>query len=373
MDTMLDTTFDELTDVELPAEAEADYDAEATFETKAGFGAAARQRAARTRASEAGYDAAAAALTADSLRLYLAEIGQTDLLTAAEEIDLAMKIEAGRDADEQLAAADRGELELTRGERRRLMRVAALGRDARETFITANLRLVVAIAKKYQRRGLEYADLIQAGNLGLLRAVEKFDYTLGYKFSTYATWWIRQSISRTIDDQARAIRVPVHMLDAISKVRRAESAIFDEQGRTATPEQIADRLGMTPERVRAIQKAAEEPAVQAMASLDVPVGEDGDAQIGDLVEDTRSVAPEVAVDAALMQEEVGIALGSLAARERQVLELRFGMADGREHTLEEIGREFGVSRERIRQIEDQALKKLRHPSRTARLAGFGES
>ena len=306
-------------------------------------------------------------LTGDPVRMYLKEIGKVDLLTASEEVDLAMKIEAGLKATEELERAEEEGVELTRRERRRLTRVEQVGLDAKDQLIEANLRLVVSIAKRYVGRGMLFLDLIQEGNLGLIRAVEKFDYTKGFKFSTYATWWIRQAITRAIADQARTIRIPVHMVETINKLVRIQRQLLQELGREPTPEEIGEQMDMTAERVREIQKINREPV-----SLETPIGEEEDSQLGDFIEDHEAVRPDDAAGFSMLQEQLQMVLDGLAERERKVIELRFGLKDGHPRTLEEVGREFGVTRERIRQIESKTLAKLRHPSRSSKLKDYLE-
>lgn len=306
-------------------------------------------------------------LTGDPVRMYLKEIGRVQLLTGPQEIDLAMKIEAGVDAAAQLDAAEEQGIELDRREKRRLSRIEAVGIDAKQQLIEANLRLVVSIAKRYVGRGMLFLDLIQEGNLGLIRAVEKFDYKKGFKFSTYATWWIRQAITRAIADQARTIRIPVHMVETINKLVRVQRQLLQELGHEPSAEEIAERMDMTPERVLEIQKISQEPV-----SLETPIGEEEDSQLGDFIEDDAAVAPPDAASYILMREKLNEVLDELAERERKVISLRFGLEDGHPHTLEEVGREFGVTRERIRQIESKTLAKLRHPSRSSSLKGFLE-
>ena len=306
-----------------------------------------------------------AKMTQDPVRMYLKEIGKVELLTAAEEVDLAMKIEAGTEAMDKLEAFDAGEIELTRAERRRLSRVEQVGLEAKQALISANLRLVVSIAKRYVGRGMLFLDLIQEGNLGLIRAVEKFDYTKGFKFSTYATWWIRQAITRAIADQARTIRIPVHMVETINKLVRVQRQLLQELGREPTPEEIGEEMGMSAERVREIQKISQEPV-----SLETPIGEEEDSQLGDFLEDTSAVAPPEAASDSMLREQLDQVLDGLADRERKVIKFRFGLEDGHPRTLEEVGREFGVTRERIRQIESKTLVKLRHPSRSGKLKDY---
>ena len=306
-------------------------------------------------------------LTGDPVRMYLKEIGKVPLLTAAEEIDLAMKIEAGVEAGNQLEEAEDKGVELDRRERRRLSRIEQVGLDAKQQLIEANLRLVVSIAKRYVGRGMLFLDLIQEGNLGLIRAVEKFDYTKGFKFSTYATWWIRQAITRAIADQARTIRIPVHMVETINKLVRIQRQLLQSLGREPTPEEIAKEMDLTPERVREIQKISQEPV-----SLETPIGEEEDSQLGDFIEDDSAVVPPDAASFSMLQEQLSKVLDGLAERERKVISLRFGLEDGHPRTLEEVGREFGVTRERIRQIESKTLAKLRHPSRSSKLKDYLE-
>ncbi|MDO4796656.1 MAG: RNA polymerase sigma factor RpoD [Coriobacteriales bacterium] len=323
-----------------------------------------RSSRARTRRTDA---TTTIMLTGDPVRMYLKEIGKVDLLTAAEEVDLAMKIEAGTEAAERLEAQEAGEVELTRAEMRRLMRIEQVGLEAKQALISANLRLVVSIAKRYVGRGMLFLDLIQEGNLGLIRAVEKFDYTKGFKFSTYATWWIRQAITRAIADQARTIRIPVHMVETINKLVRVQRQLLQDLGRDPTPEEIGEEMGMTADRVREIQKISQEPV-----SLETPIGEEEDSQLGDFIEDSTAVAPPEAASDSMLREQLEQVLDGLADRERKVIKFRFGLEDGHPRTLEEVGREFGVTRERIRQIESKTLVKLRHPSRSGKLKDYME-
>jgi RNA polymerase primary sigma factor len=293
------------------------------------------------------------AATSDLVRIYLREIGRVPLLTAEDEVELAKSIEAGLFAEEKLCCgavvpgAIGGDLELLAGE----------GARAKQRLIEANLRLVVSIAKRYIGRGLVFLDLIQEGNLGLIRAVEKFDYTRGYKFSTYATWWIRQAITRAIADQARTIRVPVHMVETINKLARVQRQLHQELGREATTDEIAAEMGLEPERVAEIQRIAQEPV-----SLQSPIGEE-ESDLGDFIEDADAVVPIEAAAFIMLQDQLERVLDQLAEREQRIIQLRFGLTDGHPRTLEEVGREFGVTRERIRQIESKTLAKLRHPSR----------
>jgi RNA polymerase primary sigma factor len=326
---------------------------------------ASKKRSSRARARRT--DASTVMLTGDPVRMYLKEIGKVDLLTASEEVHLAMKIEAGTEATQKLEAAENGDIELTRADQRRLMRIEQVGLEAKQALISANLRLVVSIAKRYVGRGMLFLDLIQEGNLGLIRAVEKFDYTKGFKFSTYATWWIRQAITRAIADQARTIRIPVHMVETINKLVRVQRQLLQDLGRDPTPEEIGAEMGMSADRVREIQKISQEPV-----SLETPIGEEEDSQLGDFIEDSTAVAPPEAASESMLREQLDQVLDGLADRERKVIKFRFGLEDGHPRTLEEVGREFGVTRERIRQIESKTLVKLRHPSRSGRLKDYME-
>ena len=310
---------------------------------------------------------ALAPLTGDPVRMYLKEIGKVPLLTAAQEVDLAMKIEAGLEATARMEEAVAAGTKIDRAENRRLRRMEAVGLEAKQQLVEANLRLVVSIAKRYVGRGMLFLDLIQEGNLGLIRAVEKFDYTKGYKFSTYATWWIRQAITRAIADQARTIRIPVHMVETINKLIRVQRQLLQELGREPTPEEIGDKMEMTAERVREILKISQEPV-----SLETPIGEEEDSQLGDFIEDGEAVVPPEAASFSMLQGQLSKVLDGLSERERKVIELRFGLQDGHPRTLEEVGREFGVTRERIRQIESKTLCKLRHPSRSGKLKDYLE-
>ncbi|OFK24621.1 RNA polymerase subunit sigma-70 [Olsenella sp. HMSC062G07] len=323
------------------------------------------KRSSRARARRT--DSSTVMLTGDPVRMYLKEIGKVDLLTASEEVHLAMKIEAGTEASAKLEAAEDGEIELTRAEQRRLMRIEQVGLEAKQALISANLRLTVSIAKRYVGRGMLFLDLIQEGNLGLIRAVEKFDYTKGFKFSTYATWWIRQAITRAIADQARTIRIPVHMVETINKLVRVQRQLMQDLGRDPTSEEIGAEMGISADRVREIQKISQEPV-----SLETPIGEEEDSQLGDFIEDSMAVVPAEAASDSMLREQLGQVLDGLADRERKVIKFRFGLEDGHPRTLEEVGREFGVTRERIRQIESKTLAKLRHPSRSSKLKDFME-
>ena len=308
-----------------------------------------------------------APLTGDPVRMYLKEIGKVPLLTARQEVDLAMKIEAGLEATAQIEEAEEKGIVLERPAKRRLQRIEQVGLDAKQQLVEANLRLVVSIAKRYVGRGMMFLDLIQEGNLGLIRAVEKFDYGKGFKFSTYATWWIRQAITRAIADQARTIRIPVHMVETINKLIRVQRQLLQELGREPTPDEIGEKMEMTAERVREILKISQEPV-----SLETPIGEEEDSQLGDFIEDSEAVVPPEAASFSMLQEQLSKVLDGLSERERKVIELRFGLTDGHPRTLEEVGREFGVTRERIRQIESKTLCKLRHPSRSSKLRDYLE-
>jgi RNA polymerase primary sigma factor len=305
--------------------------------------------------------------SADPVRVYLKEIGRVPLLTGPEEVMLAKRIEAGSIADERLAeltAAGRIE-ELDLLDRRKLDRTSRDGERAKNDLIQANLRLVVSIAKRYVGRGMHLLDLIQEGNLGLMRAVEKFDYTKGFKFSTYATWWIRQAITRAIADQARTIRIPVHMVESINKVHRIQRQMMQELERDPTIDELAAKVDMTPERVREIMRISQDPL-----SLDSPVGETDDSQLSDFIEDTQADAPAEMAARNMLGKAVVEALSELSDREKEVVRLRFGLDDGQARTLEEVGREFGVTRERIRQIEAKTLAKLRNPNRSQKLRDY---
>ncbi len=302
--------------------------------------------------------------TSDTVRMYLKEIGRVSLLTAEDERDLAKRIEAGKLASETLL----GEVVADDVARRRLKRQMGDGDVARAMLIQANLRLVVSIAKRYVGRGMLLLDLIQEGNLGLMRAVEKFDYTKGFKFSTYATWWIRQAITRAIADQARTIRIPVHMVESMNRVLRVQRQMAQELEREPTTDELAAKTGLTPERVREIQRIAQDPL-----SLDSPVGEEDDSNLADFIQDSGADAPAEVAAKRMLVRAVEEALGELSEREQEVVRLRFGLVDGQARTLEEVGREFGVTRERIRQIEAKTLAKLRHPQRSQKLKEFLDS
>ncbi|GEB49994.1 MULTISPECIES: RNA polymerase sigma factor [Streptomyces] len=304
---------------------------------------------------------AAAGATADPVKDYLKQIGKVPLLNAEQEVELAKRIEAGLFAEDKLAAADKLAPKL----QRELEIIAEDGRRAKNHLLEANLRLVVSLAKRYTGRGMLFLDLIQEGNLGLIRAVEKFDYTKGYKFSTYATWWIRQAITRAMADQARTIRIPVHMVEVINKLARVQRQMLQDLGREPTPEELAKELDMTPEKVVEVQKYGREPI-----SLHTPLGEDGDSEFGDLIEDSEAVVPADAVSFTLLQEQLHSVLDTLSEREAGVVSMRFGLTDGQPKTLDEIGKVYGVTRERIRQIESKTMSKLRHPSRSQVLRDY---
>ena len=302
----------------------------------------------------------------DPVRMYLKEIGKVNLLTPDEEVQLAQDMGAGDAAKEQLAELEEDDsITLFDKELKELRRLVKRGEAAKQRLAEANLRLVVSIAKRYVGRGMLFLDLIQEGNLGLIKAVEKFDYTKGYKFSTYATWWIRQAITRAIADQARTIRIPVHMVETINKVIRVSRQLLQELGHDPTPEEIAEEMSMPVDKVREILKIAQEPV-----SLETPIGEEEDSHLGDFIPDEDASEPSEAASFTLLKEQLVDVLGTLTPREEKVLKLRFGIEDGRTRTLEEVGKEFNVTRERIRQIEAKALRKLRHPSRSKKLKDF---
>ncbi|MFJ1748564.1 RNA polymerase sigma factor [Streptomyces sp. NPDC088116] len=304
---------------------------------------------------------AVAGATADPVKDYLKQIGKVPLLNAEQEVELAKRIEAGLFAEDKLSNSDKLAPKL----KRELEIIAEDGRRAKNHLLEANLRLVVSLAKRYTGRGMLFLDLIQEGNLGLIRAVEKFDYTKGYKFSTYATWWIRQAITRAMADQARTIRIPVHMVEVINKLARVQRQMLQDLGREPTPEELAKELDMTPEKVIEVQKYGREPI-----SLHTPLGEDGDSEFGDLIEDSEAVVPADAVSFTLLQEQLHSVLDTLSEREAGVVSMRFGLTDGQPKTLDEIGKVYGVTRERIRQIESKTMSKLRHPSRSQVLRDY---
>ena len=303
--------------------------------------------------------------TDDPVRMYLKEIGKVNLLTPEEEVELAQAMTAGAAAQEQMDELKQSGEEIPEEVRIELEKTIKKGEKARQRLAEANLRLVVSIAKRYVGRGMQFLDLIQEGNLGLIKAVEKFDYVKGFKFSTYATWWIRQAITRAIADQARTIRIPVHMVETINKVIRVSRQLLQELGHDPTPEETAEEMNMPAERVREILKIAQEPV-----SLETPIGEEEDSHLGDFIPDEDASEPAEAASFTLLKEQLIEVLSTLTPREEKVLKLRFGIEDGRTRTLEEVGKEFNVTRERIRQIEAKALRKLRHPSRSKKLKDF---
>jgi RNA polymerase primary sigma factor len=311
------------------------------------------------------YSSAITGATADPVKDYLKQIGKVALLNAAEEVELAMRIEAGLFAEDKLSHMNDVEKKSQLG--RELTWVAKDGARAKSHLLGANLRLVVSLAKRYTGRGMQFLDLIQEGNLGLIRAVEKFDYTKGFKFSTYATWWIRQAITRAMADQARTIRIPVHMVEVINKLARVQRQMLQDLGREPTPEELSRELDMTPEKVIEVQKYGREPI-----SLHTPLGEDGDSEFGDLIEDSEAIVPADAVSFTLLQEQLHAVLDTLSEREAGVVSMRFGLTDGMPKTLDQIGDTFGVTRERIRQIESKTMAKLRHPSRSQSLRDYLE-
>ncbi len=302
-----------------------------------------------------------AGATADPVKDYLKQIGKVPLLNAEQEVELAKRIEAGLFSEEKLNSGEKFDRKLQRD----LEWIAEDGRRAKNHLLEANLRLVVSLAKRYTGRGMLFLDLIQEGNLGLIRAVEKFDYTKGYKFSTYATWWIRQAITRAMADQARTIRIPVHMVEVINKLARVQRQMLQDLGREPTPEELAKELDMTPEKVIEVQKYGREPI-----SLHTPLGEEGDSEFGDLIEDSEAIVPSDAVSFTLLQEQLESVLDTLSDREAGVVRMRFGLTDGQAKTLDEIGKVYGVTRERIRQIESKTMSKLRHPSRSQVLRDY---
>ncbi|WP_225214359.1 RNA polymerase sigma factor [Cellulomonas avistercoris] len=373
VDEVVDVDVTELEDVEVPdtVEVETDDTEAGDDETEAKPAAAKKEDEPEDTGfvySDADDDDApaqqvvTAGATADPVKDYLKQIGKVALLNAEQEVELAKRIEAGLFADEKLAEI-RDTLEPKM--RRELEWIAQDGRRAKNHLLEANLRLVVSLAKRYTGRGMLFLDLIQEGNLGLIRAVEKFDYTKGYKFSTYATWWIRQAITRAMADQARTIRIPVHMVEVINKLARVQRQMLQDLGREPTPEELAKELDMTPEKVVEVQKYGREPI-----SLHTPLGEDGDSEFGDLIEDSEAVVPADAVSFTLLQEQLHQVLDTLSEREAGVVSMRFGLTDGQPKTLDEIGKVYGVTRERIRQIESKTMSKLRHPSRSQVLRDY---
>lgn len=313
-------------------------------------------------ADEPAQQVTVAGATADPVKDYLKQIGKVPLLNAEEEVDLARRIEAGLYADYKMKQDAQT---MTSKEMRDLRAISIDGQHAKNHLLEANLRLVVSLAKRYTGRGMLFLDLIQEGNLGLIRAVEKFDYAKGYKFSTYATWWIRQAITRAMADQARTIRIPVHMVEVINKLARVQRQMLQDLGREPTPEELAKELDMTPEKVVEVQKYGREPI-----SFHTPLGEDGDSEFGDLIEDSEAVVPADAVSFTLLQEQLHRVLDTLSEREAGVVSMRFGLGDGQPKTLDEIGKVYGVTRERIRQIESKTMSKLRHPSRSQVLRDY---
>lgn len=338
------------TDLWVPAEEEPTPESLAKLE----------RSAANESASLALSDDVLSSIAEDTLRIYLAEAGRAALLTAAEEVELAQAIEAGRQAERELQTS-----ELSRDQRAHLEHLKRQGEQARRRLVEANLRLVVSIARKYVGRGLTLLDLIQEGNIGLMRAIEKFDWRRGFKLSTYATWWIRQAISRAVADQSRAIRLPVHLLESLGQINQAERRLTMELGRPPTDQEIAQAIDLPLDRVEAIRRSAQPPA-----SLDRAMGDEEGSSLGDLVPDDRQASPFAITSVNLLREAIQDAIGQLSQRERDVLRLRYGLDDGQPRTLEEVGRELGVTRERIRQIEAHAIRKLRHPSRSRLLRDF---
>ncbi|MEO3855089.1 RNA polymerase sigma factor [Acrocarpospora sp. B8E8] len=357
----------DIEDVEIEVEVEAEADADAEVEEEPKPEAVAKVEEEVLILTDDDDDApvaqvAAAGATADPVKDYLKQIGKVPLLNAEQEVELAKRIEAGLFAEEQLGTD--GE-QLPVDVRAELEWIAEDGRRAKNHLLEANLRLVVSLAKRYTGRGMLFLDLIQEGNLGLIRAVEKFDYTKGYKFSTYATWWIRQAITRAMADQARTIRIPVHMVEVINKLARVQRQMLQDLGREPTPEELARELDMTPEKVIEVQKYGREPI-----SLHTPLGEEGDSEFGDLIEDSEAIVPADAVSFTLLQEQLHSVLDTLSEREAGVVSMRFGLTDGQPKTLDEIGKVYGVTRERIRQIESKTMSKLRHPSRSQVLRDY---
>lgn len=312
------------------------------------------------------YDTSVGASIGDSVRMYMKEIGRSDLLTAEEEVDFARRIEAGRLAGERLEGEEAGSL--SEEEKQSLRASVEDGREARTRLTESNLRLVVSIAKGYVGHGMPLSDLIQEGNIGLMTAVEKFDYTKGYRFSTYATWWIKQAISRALADKSRTIRIPVHVAGDVTKLNRTASKLAADLGHDPSIDELADAMDLSVDRVKELRKYS-----QSTISLDTPVGDEDDSQIGDFVADTTTAAPEQAAESEMLKEQLEKVLGTLTEREQQVIRLRFGLDDDHPHTLEEIGQQFGVTRERIRQIETKALRKLHHPTRSRQLRDYIEN
>ncbi|HKX66986.1 MAG TPA: RNA polymerase sigma factor [Intrasporangium sp.] len=365
---------DEVAETEKESEPEPEPESETEEDDEKVVAAAGAQPEAQEAEEESGFvirdddedDAPAqqvvtAGATADPVKDYLKQIGKVALLNAEQEVELAKRIEAGLFAEEKLNSGEKLDMKV----KRELWWIAQDGKKAKNHLLEANLRLVVSLAKRYTGRGMLFLDLIQEGNLGLIRAVEKFDYTKGYKFSTYATWWIRQAITRAMADQARTIRIPVHMVEVINKLARVQRQMLQDLGREPTPEELAKELDMTPEKVVEVQKYGREPI-----SLHTPLGEDGDSEFGDLIEDSEAVVPADAVSFTLLQEQLHSVLDTLSEREAGVVSMRFGLTDGQPKTLDEIGKVYGVTRERIRQIESKTMSKLRHPSRSQVLRDY---
>jgi len=346
---------DEGQPIDLHAEAQVEAELNKEFDEAAGFTLREGDET-----DEPEQQVMVAGATADPVKDYLKQIGKVPLLNAEQEVELAKRIEAGLFAEERLSAAV-----IKKNVVVEFDWIAEDGRRAKNHLLEANLRLVVSLAKRYTGRGMLFLDLIQEGNLGLIRAVEKFDYTKGYKFSTYATWWIRQAITRAMADQARTIRIPVHMVEVINKLARVQRQMLQDLGREPTPEELAKELDMTPEKVVEVQKYGREPI-----SLHTPLGEDGDSEFGDLIEDSEAVVPAEAVSFTLLQEQLHAVLDTLSEREAGVVSMRFGLTDGQPKTLDEIGKVYGVTRERIRQIESKTMSKLRHPSRSQVLRDY---
>ena len=357
----IDDGVEELPDITLPNGIEAPVVAEPEEDTD---GLLARRL--RKRNTRAGHERVDTGSTADTVRMYLKEIGRVDLLSVDDERRLAQAIDDGNRAAVTLDTAIDGPV-IDDAEQRRLMRLVHNGQRAKSELIQANLRLVVSIAKRYSGRGMQFLDLIQEGNLGLMRAVDKFDHTKGFKFSTYATWWIRQAITRSIADQARTIRIPVHMVESMNRVLRMQRQMHQELEREPTLDELADRCGLPPEKIREILRISQDPL-----SLDSPVGEEDDSNLADFIEDLSADAPADMATKRMLTQAVEEALGELTEREQEIVRMRFGLDDGQARTLEDVGREFGVTRERIRQIEAKTLAKLRHPMRSQRLKEFLE-
>jgi RNA polymerase primary sigma factor len=354
----------ETSEVEVEAEAEAEAETEGEKEEEESSEFAWDDEEESEALRQARKDAEMTA-SADSVRAYLKQIGKVALLNAEEEVDLAKRIEAGLYGAERLRLADESNEKLAMQMKRDLRWIVRDGERAKNHLLEANLRLVVSLAKRYTGRGMAFLDLIQEGNLGLIRAVEKFDYTKGYKFSTYATWWIRQAITRAMADQARTIRIPVHMVEVINKLGRIQRELLQDLGREPTPEELAKEMDITPDKVLEIQQYAREPI-----SLDQTIGDEGDSHLGDFIEDSEAVVAVDAVSFTLLQDQLQSVLQTLSEREAGVVKLRFGLTDGQPRTLDEIGQVYGVTRERIRQIESKTMSKLRHPSRSQVLRDY---